>query len=279
MAIKDILVHLDSDDAGAVVVDAAVKMAKAHDARLIGLYAGVPFDIPSYVVAQLPPEVIETHQKHVQESARSTADAFEKACADNDISYDIRTGDWRDPVESIICTHARYADMVMIVQPENEILSGRAREVADHVVLRSGAPVVIVPRKPARTGAGARILIGWDGRRHAARAVKDAMPILAAAESVKILAVDPKPGVAGLGDLPGADLAQYLATHGVKAEADHKASGSLRVGDVLLNEAAEIGADLIVTGAYGHARLGELILGGVTDTLMEEMTIPVLMSH
>ncbi len=279
MAIKDILVHLDSDDIGTVVVEAAVKMAQAHNARLIGLYAGVPFDIPSYVVAQLPPEVIETHQQHVQESARTTADAFEKACTDNGISFDVRTGDWRDPVETIMCTHARYADMVMIVQPENELLSGRAREVADHIVLRSGAPVMIVPRKPARMGAGSRVLIGWDGGRYAARAVKDAMPILANADEVKILAVDPRPGVAGLGDLPGADLAHYLATHGVKAEADHKNSGSLRIGDVILNEAAEMGADLIVSGAYGHARFGELILGGVTDTLMEEMSIPVMMSH
>ncbi len=279
MKIKDILVHLNDEESVATVVDAAINMASAHDARLIGLYAGVPYDIPSYVVAQLPAEVIENHQKTLQETARSSAESFADQCQKAGVSHDIRAGDWRDPVETIISVHARYADLVMMAQPENELLSGRAREVADNVVLRAGSPVMIVPREPARLGSGARVLVAWDGGRYAARAVKDALPILEAADTVKILAVDPKPGMAGLGDLPGADLAHFLATHGVKAEADHKSSGSLSVGDVILNEAAEMGADLIVSGGYGHARFGELILGGVTDTLMSDMTVPVLISH
>ncbi len=96
---------------------------------------------------------------------------------------------------------------------------------------------------------------------------------------MKVLCVDPKPGVRGLGDLPGADLAHYLASHGVKAEADHYKSEGKGVGVVLLNEAANIGADMIVVGGYGHSRLGELILGGATNTLLDSMTVPVLFAH
>ena len=96
---------------------------------------------------------------------------------------------------------------------------------------------------------------------------------------MKVLCVDPKPGVRGLGDLPGADLAHYLASHGVKAEADHYKSKGKGVGVVLLNEAANIGADMIVVGGYGHSRLGELILGGATNTLLDSMTVPVLFAH
>lgn len=279
MAIKDILVHLSGSKSGKAVVEAAVTLAQKHDARLIGLFAGVSYDMPSYVVAQLPSEVIMAHQRHVEENARETGEMFEKACKANGISHETRDGDWRDQVEDVICGHARYVDLVMTGQPDVDADGGRVREIADHVLLRAGAPVIYVPKNPALTGMGERVLIGWDGSAFAARAVRDALPILSKAKVVKVLAIDPKPGVGGLGDLPGADLSHYLATHDVKVEADHRTSGALDVGEVLLNEAADMGADVIVSGGYGHARIGELILGGVTDTLMREMTVPVLMSH
>lgn len=279
MAIKDILVHLSGNKASKTVIEAAVVMAQKHDARLIGLFAGVPYDMPSYVVAQLPPEVIQAHQKHVRESAEVTAEQFEHACKNNGITHETHDGDWRYPVADVICNHARYADLVMTAQPDEDGEGGRVREVADMILLRAGAPVLYVPMTPALMTMGERVLIGWDGGVHAARAVRDALPVLSKARMVKVLAIDPKPGIGGLGDLPGADLSHYLSTHGVKVEADHRASGDLDVGEVLLNSAADMGADMIVTGGYGHARIGELILGGVTDTLMREMTVPVLMSH
>ncbi len=117
MAIKDILVHLNGTDGGKAVVESAVGLAERHGARLIGLYAGVPYDMPTYVIAQLPAEVITAHQAHVEENAKATADMFEKACAANGISHDYREGDWREQVEDVVCLHARYADMVMIAQP------------------------------------------------------------------------------------------------------------------------------------------------------------------
>lgn len=279
MAIKDILVHLSGNKTSKAVVDAAITLAQKHEARLIGLFAGVPYDMPSYVVAQLPAEVIQAHQKHVRESAEATAEMFEHACKNNGIAYETRDGDWRYPVADVICNHARYADLVMTAQPDEDGEGGRVREVADMILLRGGAPVIYVPKKSALQTMGERVLVGWDGGVHAARAVRDALPVLLKASMVKVLAIDPTPGIGGLGDLPGADLSRYLATHGVKVEADHRTSGGLEVGEVMLNTAADMSADMIVTGGYGHSRIGELILGGVTDTLMREMTVPVLMSH
>lgn len=279
MAIKDILVHLSGTDGGKAVVEAAVGLAQKHDARLVGLFAGVPYDLPTYVVAQLPSEVITAHQAHVEETAKATAAMFEKACTANGISHDYREGDWREPVDDVVCMHARYADMVMIAKPGPDSAIAHAREVADRIVLASGAPVMIVPQAAAKGSLGEKVLVGWDGGPNAARAVRDAMPILQKASAVKVLAVDPKPGAGGLGDLPGADLSAYLATHGVKAEADHMKSVGGDVGQTLLNECSDFGADLIVTGGYGHSRLGELLLGGVTDTLMEQSSVAVLMSH
>ncbi|MDP4797183.1 MAG: universal stress protein [Rhodospirillales bacterium] len=279
MAIKEILVHLSGAKGGKAVVDAAIDMAQRHEARLIGLFAGVPYEMPTYVIAQLPADVIIAHQEHVEENAQATAEMFEKACTANGISHDYRRGDWRDPVEDIVCMHARYADLVMIEQPDQDSDGSHGREIVDQVVLRAGVPVLIVPNSPAMKGIGTKVLIGWDGGSHAARAVRDALPILEKATSVKVLAVDPKPGLSGLGDLPGADLATFLASHGVKVEADHRKSINGDAGTTLLNEAADIGADLIVSGGYGHSRLGELLLGGVTDTLIEQSAVAVLMSH
>lgn len=279
MGIKDILVHLSGTEGGKAVVETAVGLAVKHDARLIGLFAGVPYDLPTYVIAQLPADVITAHQAHVEETAKATAEMFEKACSANGISHDYREGDWREPVDDVVCMHARYADLVMIAKPAADGAVAHAREVADRIVLGSGAPVMIVPPTAAKKGIGDKVLVGWDGGAHAARAIRDALPILTGASAVKVLCVDPKPGRAGLGDLPGADLSAFLATHGVKAEADHMKSVGGDVGATLLNEASDFGADLIVTGGYGHSRLGELLLGGVTDTLMEQSATAVLMSH
>ncbi|MGJ3260903.1 MAG: universal stress protein [Rhodospirillales bacterium] len=279
MAIKDIVVHLSGTEGGKAVVEAAVGLAQKHEARLIGLFAGVPYDMPTYVVAQLPAEVITAHQQHVEETAKATADMFEKACTTNGISHDYREGDWREPVDDIVNLHARYADLVMIAQPNGDGAIAHAREVADRIVLGSGAPVIVVPRNSPKKDIGSKVLVGWDGGAHAARAIRDALPILEKASAVKVLAVDPKPGRAGLGDLPGADLSAFLATHGVKAEADHMKSVGGDVGTTILNQASDYGADLIVCGGYGHSRIGELLLGGVTDTLMEQSSVAVLMSH
>ena len=279
MAIKDILVHLSGTKYGHVVVDAAITLAERHDARLIGIFAGVPYDMPTYVVAQLPPEVIQQHQQNVEENEAAAKTAFEETCKKNGISCETRSGDWRDQVEDVICAHARYADIVVMGQPNDDVDAQRTRAIADHVILGSGTPVIVTPRTPALKGMGTKVLIGWDGSDHAARAVRNALPILKSAKSVKVLCVDPKPGVRGLGDLPGADLARYLASHGVNAEADHYKSEGKGVGVVLLNEAANIGADMIVVGGYGHSRLGELILGGATNTLLDSMTVPVLFAH
>ena len=279
MAYKNILVHLSENRASDNAVEAALSIAQTHGSRVIGLFAGLPYDMPQYISAQLPAEIITTYKSNTKEKADQLIAAFEKRCSKVDVSCESRIGDWNDLVERVICSHARYADLVIIGQPDPENDGGYTRDAADYIVLNAGAPVLLVPTRTATHGFGGRVLIGWDGSANAARAIRDAMPMLEKATVVKVLAVDPKPGKYGLGDLPGADIAHHLASHGVVAEADHVTSGSVRVGDVLLNEAADMGADLIVSGGYGHSRLGELILGGVTDSLMKEMTVPVMMSH
>ena len=138
------------------------------------------------------------------------------------------------------------------------------------------------------------MLIGWNARREAARAVHDALPLIRDAAAVTVLAVDPhgRPGALGghggdhggghggdHGDEPAADIARHLARHGLRVTAAQADSGGIGVADVLLNQAADLGADLLVTGGYGHSRTREMVLGGITRALLQRMTLPVLMSH
>jgi nucleotide-binding universal stress UspA family protein len=123
------------------------------------------------------------------------------------------------------------------------------------------------------------VLVGWDSSREATRAINDAMPLLQAAQAVTVLAIDPTDGPAGHGEMPGADIALHLARHGVKATIESTVSAGIGIGNVLLSRASDLGADLLVMGAYGHSRVRELVLGGSTRTVIESMTLPVLMSH
>ena len=126
---------------------------------------------------------------------------------------------------------------------------------------------------------GKRILVGWNARREARRAVADALPFLVAAASVTILVVDPDKRADRHGEEPGADIALHLARHGVHVDVDEVSSRGSAVPDVMLAYAADHGIDLIVIGAYSHARSVELVFGGVTRTLLKKAPIPVLLSR
>jgi len=121
--------------------------------------------------------------------------------------------------------------------------------------------------------------VGWNAEREAVRAVADALPLLVRAEVVEVLVVDPEGRRSAHGQEPGADIARYLARHGVHVEVRRLSSGSEDVGHLLLSHAAVFGADLVVMGAYGHSHLNEWIFGGVTRTALREAGLPVLMSR
>jgi len=145
------------------------------------------------------------------------------------------------------------------------------------LALGVGRPVLIVPRYGTFETVGERVLVAWNGSREATRAVHDALPLLKLASSVTVLSIDPEHDT---GDrIPGADIALHLARHGVAAEGMSTVGLDISVGDLLLSRAADLGADLIVMGAYGHSRVRELVLGGATRHILQHMTVPVLMSH
>ena len=149
------------------------------------------------------------------------------------------------------------------------------------MVLASGRPVLVVPYVGTYPRVGDRVMIAWDASREAARAVADALPLLQAAQQVITLSANPDSGGRSdrHGDLPGADIARHLARHGVRVEAQRLSAKEISIADMLLNRIADEGIDLLVMGAYGHARVREIWLGGVTRRLMQHMTVPVFISH
>lgn len=279
MTIKNILVHVDHGKAMPARVDYALRLARQCDAHLTGLHCVTPIYLPGYLRAELPEPVLRAQSE--REAAERVADkaAFDRAVA---ASGHAAKSEWRavqgDSIDALVL-HGRYADLVVVGQSDAEDARDDIVDLPGAVALELGRPVLAVPHSGTFDRIGEHVLVAWNASREATRAVNDAMPILAKAKKVTVLAVNPHGGTHGHGAQPGADIALHLARHGVKAEAAQLSTDDLDPGDLLLSRAADLGADLIVMGAYGRSRLREMVLGGVTRHMMQHMTVPVLLSH
>lgn len=285
MALKDILVHVDNGTRNEARLTLAVGLARRHGAHLTGLYAA---DVPNaefFYGATLPfagggaEDVVRRMRADAVAASAATEAAFRDRVRRDDVP-----GEWRfveGHVPATIALHARYADLTVVGQPDPYHPRQDTNRDATVVtpLMASGRPILIVPYAGNFLEIGEHVLIAWNASREAARAVNDALPLLERAKKVTILAINPRRGSAGHGEVPAADIALHLARHGVKAEAAHTVATDIPDGEALLSYAADIGADLIVAGGYGHSRAREMVFGGVTRTLIEEMTVPVFLSH
>jgi nucleotide-binding universal stress UspA family protein len=285
MMFKDILVHLDDGPRSDMRLQVAIDLARLQEAHLTGIAvidipgsdmfygAGMPFGAGGMV------QMVNS----LRASAAARADAAGVKFRDT-LRREGLVGEWRlvegDTV-AILPLHARYADLTILGQPnDDEPFRGpTADAVLVNVMLSSGRPVLAVPYAGAFSHVGDHVLIAWNASREATRAVNDALPLLRKAKKVTVLAVNPKRGIEGHGEVPAADIALHLARHDVKAEAAHTIANDISEGDALLSYAADLGIDLIVMGGYGHSRAREMVFGGVTRTLLQEMTVPMFLSH
>jgi nucleotide-binding universal stress UspA family protein len=281
MSYKDLLVVLDSDAASRGRIALAAALAERFASHLVGLY---PLPIPQaprhlgyYDPALLDPFFRELRAQ-AQEVSDKEREAFEHAASLRGLSAEWRVVD--EGPQSDTALHARYVDLTILGQLDPDRSDADlVRPRPEHVTLASGRPILVVPYAGRFETVGRRVLIGWNATREATRAVNDAMPLLAAAEVVTVLTIDAREGPDAHGELPGADISLHLARHDVKAEVERTVSAGIPAGEVLLSRAADLGADLLVIGAYGHSRVRELLLGGATRSILQSMTVPVLMSH
>ncbi|MBK8738930.1 MAG: universal stress protein [Betaproteobacteria bacterium] len=279
MSFKTMVVHLDNDRRCAERIELAAKLALEFDAHLTGLFLMREPEIPNYARVEIGTEYLEGRLRDWQQRQieRMSAEFSQRTAQAGVTGAEFRFDDhW--PVDAI-ATHARYADLLILGQTdrddENSLMEAA---FPGQAVLASGRPVLLIPSVGAYPTVGKRVLVAWDAGREAARAVTDALPFLQSAAKVTVLAVNPETSTRH-GAQPGADIGLFLARHGVRVEATESHAGDVDVGAWLLSRAFDLEADLIVMGGYGHSRVREMAFGGVTRTILGEMTVPVLMSH
>lgn len=282
MAIKDILVHLDTTPRSAARLAVAATLAARHGAHLTGLHVidvpppDVLYGFPSaYLDVQRADEIIDQLRAARLGEAGPVQDAFNER-----LRLDGLHGEWRTVegiTDEVVALHARYADFAVLGQPDPT--GWRGAEVSPTALMGSGRPILVVPYAGEFPTVGRRVLVGWNASPEAARAVAEAMPLLQAADKVTVLSINPRGGIGGDGAVPAADIALHMARHGIQAEAAHTVASDIPEGEALLSYAVDIGADLLVCGMYGHSRFREFAFGGVTRGLLAHMTLPVFMSH
>ena len=288
MTYKTVLLPIDDSAGRAARIDAAASIAQACGGHLTGVaLTGV-----SRLLYQNQPDLdadpnLSLHLNFLRERATRALDGFEQQVrAAGVASFEQRVLD--DEAAGGISLLARYADLVVISQYNAKDKSPSVmRDFPAYVLLHSGRPVLIVPYAPplpllAPPAAARNVLISWNASKEASRAVSAALPLLQRAGQVHVAIFDAQVHAPEHGEQPGAELTHYLARHGVEARLHLLDGGGVRRGDIgeaLLSQAADLSADLLVMGAYGHSRLRETILGGVTRTILQSMTIPVLMAH
>ncbi|WP_430398824.1 universal stress protein [Ferrovibrio sp.] len=278
MGYQDILLHLSDDPRSAVKTDVALRLAQKFNAHLIGLYTVPPPVVPYYSGEFVPAAFIQQQVDESLAAAAKAQAAFEAATAREGVAAEwiVTEG---PPIEAA-ASAARAVDLVVLGQPdpspaESPVPSPAVGLLPHDIALSAGRPVLVLPYAGKFPSIGKRVMIAWSGTKEATRAVHDAMPFLKTAEKVTVLSInaDKSRGT------PGASLARHLARHGVTVELANTVADDISVGEALLSTIADREVDLLVMGAYGHSRLREMVFGGVTETILDAMTVPVLLSN
>jgi nucleotide-binding universal stress UspA family protein len=278
---KTIAVHVNQSARTLARVTYAARWATAFDAHLVGVAAtGLP---ASFYVGGLAGEGVamaSTYGDLLLEQSR-TALAMAESAADREGVRSFEKRLIEEEAGIAMCLQARYSDLVIVGQDDpDDMLPAQRAMVAEYTVLNSANPVLIMPYTGDFTAAPRRVLVAWDGSLEAARAVQGALPVLKHADMVQIAVFNPRIGADAHGEEPGADIALFLARHGIKIEVTSQATGGdIDIGNAILSHIADSNVDLMVMGAYGHSRFREVLLGGTTRTILRSMTVPVLMSH
>ncbi|HLX27689.1 MAG TPA: universal stress protein [Casimicrobiaceae bacterium] len=277
MTFRSILVHLDDSAAGERRMDAAVTIARRFKGCVTAIYSSLSSRV-EVDIEQLPPR--EVAKLMLDREARDRAEALLRRMAEarEHVEIQIRALGI-NPIDNALA-EMRCADLAILSQPGDEIdISGFDRRLLEHALLGSGGPLLVLPFAPSTAEIGGNVVIAWDGSREAARAVRDALPLLATASRTTLLSIGNRCRLGEDAQRSQERVTAYLALHGVNVQPKRMESTLDDPGELLLSELCDLGADLLVMGAYGHARVRELVLGGMTRTMVEKMTVPLFTSH
>ena len=287
MALKDLLVYVDQTEASLIRLRLAADLAIRNEGRLTALYAR------EWCRAQLD-------RRKAAELGLVSADGLHQLDEDIEASIDAVAARLQATLDElanqrglraellgvdgtaadVVPQYARYADLCILGSDEPQGPASIGYTFSEQILFVTGRPVLFVPTERTFATLGRHIVVAWNSSRPAARSLNDALPLIERAERTTILMVNPSGFIDPHGGPSGEQLVEHLRRHGAAAEpirVDNVPHGA--IADKLLAEAHARGADLIVAGAFGHPRLWEMMLGGVTHDLMTRMTLPIFMSH
>lgn len=277
MSIKEILALAITLEADENALRAAADLAahfKAHPSVLIvSVWLGSVFADEQRPLSEVLADLASDESSTEKERAKiqNWLERHAPGCEVRDIPVEVAAA--RDAAVA----HARVSDVIVMCRSQSH---ARARhELIEDVLFKSGRPLLLLPPLSPRQLNWDRILIAWNARAEAVRAVAGALPLLRAAKQVRIVTVDALPGLSGHGEAPGRELAAYLARHDVKVEVSNIDGLGRAHSEVIWQAALDFGADLIVMGAYGHSRANEFLLGGVSRDLIRDAQSPLWLAH
>ena len=284
MSFKTIMVLLNDIGQTQKLLEASSILARQHGAHLIGLYVLPAAKIYSDVSMLATPIYFEGYRDLFKAKLDAVRQEFEIKSKQDSVRIEWRVVDsiYPDIAESAI-SNARYADMIITSQIDGGLDGNIEQDLTERLIMESGRPILIIPRTghfaPAGEGIVEKAIIGINGTRESARAMFEALPLLERVKETRLVWVDPYKQSGEAGEVPGAEEAAVLSRHGLKAVAEPMMTDGRNAGEALLMRANDLGADLLVMGAYAHSRMRELVFGGATRHVLEHMNIPVLMSH
>jgi nucleotide-binding universal stress UspA family protein len=266
------------------IIETAFGLSATFNAHLTALHVHVPiYNIYASYYGEDPPwdemaavslEREQAHQRDATFKSEFEQQAQKSGAKKTEWRYDV------GELAKTIALHARYADLVLMGQPgPDNTINFAGYDTPAQVALLAARPVLVLPHGERFETIGRRVTLAWNGSREATRAVTAALPLLAQSETVNVVVVGEASTVpSALGKKPGADIALYLARHGINAPVSHFSRSGLSVGETLLSAVADQGADTLCMGAYGRSRLSEFVFGGATYELMRHMTVPTLIA-
>jgi nucleotide-binding universal stress UspA family protein len=276
-SLASILLHLDASPRCELRLEAAGRLAAQHGAELNALYSVVPGALQFPFADGVSAELLQRLRPVDDERRARARSLFDKAVAGG-----LQDARWLAPLEDLslrdFSRQALYADLLVLGQrePGEEGARGVPFDFVESVLIDSGKPALVIPYIGVQSTPGRIVIVAWKETREAARALAAALPLLTKADRVHV-ATWGEERSAEHGRIPA--LVAYLRRHGVEAALHHYGDEPRDIGEYILSAAADLNADMLVMGAYGHSRAREWVLGGATRTILSSMTIPVLMSH
>ncbi len=287
MALKDVLVYLDQTQHAFERLRLAADLARRHQSRLTALYVRElsPMQRHQQSIAELgqgSADAMRETNRQIRRSIDEASERMQAALVEMRRTYALEI-EWRclDGVASVIVPqHARFADLCVLSQDVSVAATATGYTFSEELLFVAGRPVIFIPARGSFKTLGQHILVAWNSSRAATRAVNDALPLIERAQQVTVLAVNPAQFAERYGALPPEKMVEHLRRHGAAVTGIWLDDISTElIAEAVQAEALRVGADLIVAGAFGHPRLWEKFMGGVTHDLLARMQLPVLMSY